>query len=397
MRPTPKGRGPTASGERRQTVARRGVQEGSVYRRGDGRWVGVLHVGYSGGKRQRKSFYGLTRQEVASKLAAAVRDRQLGKSPVPEREMLGAFLMRWLEDTARRTIRPATYRGYEVSLRRHVIPEIGHLRLARLTADDLDALYSRLLDKGLAPKTVRLAHAVIHRALSHALRRGAVAVNVASTVDAPSAPRKEFRTLTPEEAARLLKAALSDRLYGLYALALTCGLRQAELLGLRWADVDLSGAVLSVRQQVYRLDGEWHYTEPKTKAGRRVVSLSGAAVEALRERKLAQNKERLRAATWEDNDLVFANLRGRPIEKGNLLRRSFAPLLERAGLPHLRFHDLRHTAATLLLAEGVHPKVVQERLGHASIATTMDVYSHVLPSLQVDAAERMDRLLTASG
>ena len=378
-------------------MARRGGQEGSIYqRKTDKRWVGTLHVGYANGKRQRKSYYGGTRAEVASRLAGAVRDNQLGKRPVPEREKLGDFLSRWLEEVAKRSVRASTYRGYEVSLRLHIIPEIGHLILARLTADDLDALYSRLLDKGLAPKTVRLCHAVIHRALSHAQRRGAVAVNVASIADAPSAPRREFRTLSPEEAARLLKAALSERLYALYVLALTCGLRQAELLGLRWADVDLNGAVLSVRQQVYRLAGEWKYSEPKTAAGRRTVSLSGSAVEALRERRLAQNKERLRAQTWEDNDLVFCNRVGNPIEKGNLLRRSFGPLLERAGLPHIRFHDLRHACASLLLAEGVHPKVVQERLGHASISTTMDTYSHVMPSLQADAAERMDRLLAAS-
>ena len=377
-------------------MARRGVQEGSVYRRADGRWVAVLHVGYSGGKRQRKSFYGATRQEVASRLAGAVRDRQLGKSPVPEREKLGDFLNRWLEDTARRSIRVSTYAIYEVSLRKHIIPAIGHLKLARLSADDLDGLYSRLLSGGLSPKTVRMIHAVLHRALSHAQRRGAIAVNPASVAAPPSAPRREFRTLAPDEAALLLKAALSDRLYGVYLLALTCGLRQGEILGLRWADVDPNRAVLHVRQQVYRMAGEWVFSEPKTAAGRRTVSLSGSAVEALRERRLAQNKERLRAETWEDLDLVFSNRRGNPIDKANLLRGSFWPLLERAGLPHMRFHDLRHSCASLLLAEGVHPKVVQEMLGHSSISVTLDIYSHVLPSMQADAAEKMDRLLAAS-
>ncbi|MCH7577964.1 MAG: site-specific integrase [Chloroflexi bacterium] len=377
----------------------RGKGEGSIFRRkSDGKWVGSLHLGYGGGKRQRRVFYGATQQDVRRKLAEATRNHERGLTPPPERVKLGDFLQRWLDDTARHNVRPSTLRGYEVSLRLHIIPEIGHLKLARLSADDLDGLYSRLLDKGLAPKTVRLAHAVLHRALSHAQRRGAVTVNAASNVDAPSAPRKEFRTLSLEEASRLLQAALPDRLYGLYVLALTCGLRQAELLGLRWADVDLSGCVLSVRQQVYRLGGEWRFTEPKTKAGRRTVSLSGSAVEALRERRLAQNAERLRATTWADLDLVFSNRLGRPIEKGNLLRRSFAPLLEKAGLPHIRFHDLRHTCASLMLAENVNAKVVSEMMGHSSITVTLDVYSHVLPTMQADAAERMGRLLTtASG
>ena len=377
-------------------ASRRGQNEGTIYQRKDGRWVGVLHVGYSGGKRQRKSFYAATRAEVASRLAGAVRDHQLGKAPVPEREKLGDFLSRWLEDTARHSVRASTYRGYEVLLRLHIIPEIGHLKLARLTADDLDALYSRLLDK-LAPKTVKMAHAVIHRALSHAQKRGAVAVNVASVAEPPSAPRKEFRCLTSEEAARFLKAATGDRFSGLYVLALNTGMRQAELLGLRWADVDLSGAVLHVRQQVYRLKGEWVFSEPKTAASRRTISLSGACVEALRSHRARQLEERLGVgAEWEDNDLVFSNRLGRPMAKENLLRGSFWPLLEKAGLPHVRFHDLRHSCASMLLAANVNPKVVQEMLGHSSIAVTMDTYSHAMPSLQADAAERMGRLLTAS-
>jgi integrase len=377
-------------------ASRRGANEGSVYRRKDGRWAAVLNLGYGGGKRQRKTFYAATRQEVASRLAAAVRDHQLGKAPVPEREKLGDFLQKWLEDVAKHSVRASTYRGYEVLLRLHIIPEIGHLKLARLAPSDLDGLYSRLLAK-LSPKTVKMAHAVIHRALSHAQKRGAVAVNVASIVDAPSVPRKEFRTLSPAEAARLLATARPDRFYGLYVLALNTGMRQAELLGLRWRDVDLSGAVLHVRQQVYRLNGEWVFIEPKTAAGRRTISLSAACVEALRSHRARQLEERLGVgAEWEDNDLVFSNRLGRPMAKENLLRWSFWPLLEKANLPHVRFHDLRHSCASMLLAANVNPKVVQEMLGHSSIAVTMDTYSHSMPSLQEAAAEKLSGLLAAS-
>ena len=377
-------------------ASRRGANEGSIYRRKEGRWVGVLHVGYAAGRRQRKAYYGATRQEVASLLAAAVRDQQRGKRPAPEREKLGPFLERWLDDTARRSIRSSTYMGYERIVRLHIAPEIGDLRLARLTADDLDALYSRLQEKGLAPATISRVHALLHLALAHAQRRGAVAVNVADNVDPPRIPKREFRALLAEEAARLLDASRGDRFHALYVLALGCGLRQAELLGLRWRDVDLAGAVLAVRQQVYRLAREWVYSEPKTAKGRRSVSLPASAVAALREHRQRQNEERLEyGPSWEDSGLVFPNHRGRPMAKENLLRRSFWPLVERAGVPRIRFHDLRHTCATLLLSEGVHPKVVQERLGHSSIAVTMDVYSHVMPTLQKDAAERLDRLLAA--
>ena len=378
-------------------MAKRGKGEGSIYRRKvDGRWCGSITLGYADGRRIRRAFYGATRPEVVSKLAEATRNYQMGKRPAPEREKVGEFLNRWLEDVARRSVRPSTLRGYQVGLRLHIIPGIGHLKLARLRADDLDGLYSRLLEKGLSPKYVRLVHAIIHRGLVHALKRGAVAVNVASTVSAPSAPRKEFRTLSTEEAGRLLAEARSDRFHALYVLALTCGLRQAELLGLRWADVDLDGAVLHVRQQVYRLQGDWVFSEPKTAAGRRTISLSGRAVEALRERRRAQNAERLRSQDWEHLDLVFANRRGRPTERANLQRQSFWPLLKRADLPRVRFHDLRHACASILLAQNVNPKVVQEMLGHSSIAVTMDVYSHAMPSLQAEAADKMDRLFAAS-
>ena len=377
-------------------MAKRGANEGTIYQRKDGRWEGVLNLGYVGGKRQRKSFYAATQAEVHSRMVAAARGLQLGRKPVPEREKLEDFLNRWLEDTARRSVRITTYTIYEVSLRLHIIPEIGHLKLARLSADDLDALYSRLLDKGLSPKTVRMIHAVIHRALSHGRRRGMVAANVADDVDPPKAPRREFHAFSPQEAARFLAAAVSDRLYALYCLALNSGMRQAELLGLRWGDVDLDRAVLHVRQQVCRMAGEWHFSEPKTKAGRRTISLSGACVAALREHHARQLEERLRAKDWQDMNLVFVNQSGCPLDKGNLLRRSFAPLLERAGLPRVRFHDLRHSCASLLLAEGVHPKVVQEMLGHSTISVTMDTYSHTLPSMGAEAAERLGALLAAN-
>jgi integrase len=326
---------------------------------------------------------------VARRLTQALHACQQGLLPPPERETLGRFLLRFLEDVARPSLRPTTYEAYERLARLHILPQLGQLRLARLTAQELQSLYARLLEKGLSPKTVALAHAFLHRVLGQAVRWGLLAQNPADAAEPPRAQRPPARALTPEEAGRLLEAARSDRLYALYVLAVTCGLRQAELLGLRWKDVDLEEATLAVRQRLYRVKGRWVVSEPKTARGRRLVTLPALAVQALR-----QLEERLRAGElWEENGLVFANQLGRPIEKQNLLRRSFWPLLERAGLPRIRFHDLRHTAASLLLSQGVHPKVVQERLGHATIAITMDTYSHVMPSLQREAAARLDSLL----
>lgn len=362
--------------------------EGSIYKRNDGRWAATVSLGDG----RRKSYYGRTRQDVSQKLAKARYEVQQGLPVVPEKETVGAYLHRWIEEIAKPTIRTATYEGYERMIRLHVRPAIGKIRLARLSPDHLSRMYAGLLSKGLSPKSVRLIHAMLHRALRQALRLRLVAVNVSESVDPPRLEHREFRALSPEEVKRLISAAKGDRNEALFILALTTGMRQGEILGLRWADVDLDGAVLAVRQQVYRIRGKWTFTEPKTAKGRRTITLPPMTVEALRRHRVVQSEERLKASDWDDRDLVFPNKHGRPMEKQNLMRRSLRPLLERADLPRIRFHDLRHSAATLLLALGEHPKVVQERLGHSTIMVTMDVYSHVMPSLQRRAAERLDWL-----
>jgi integrase len=187
-------------------------------------------------------------------------------------------------------------------------------------------------------------------------------------------------------------------LHALYILAISTGLRQGELLGLRWSDVDFSNGSLSVRQQVQRSVGgsgrrDWAFTPPKTKASRRAVTLPRIALNALYQHRRRQAEERLKAGPqWADLDLVFPNRLGRPIEKGNLLRRSFWPLLQRAGLPQMPFHALRHTHASILLSRGLHPKIVQERLGHVNISTTHDIYSHVTPTMQQAAADQLDEV-----
>jgi integrase len=221
--------------------------------------------------------------------------------------------------------------------------------------------------------------------------------NPAGFVDAPRPTPPQIQPLAPEQINQLLSASQGDRLHALYVVAVSAGLRQGELLGLRWSDLDLERASLSVQQQVQRTREGWVFSEPKTAKGRRTVTLPRMAIGALRTHRQYQLAERLAAgATWSDHGLVFTNHVGGPIEKQNLVRRSFRPLLTRAGLPMIRFHDLRHSAATLLLHQGVHPKVVQERLGHATIGVTMDIYSHVMPTLQREAADGLDRFFTGT-
>lgn len=309
---------------------RRGKGEGGISQRGDGRWVGRVDLGWIDGRRHVKAYYGATRRQVAEKLKVALRDQQQGLPLPDERQTTGRFLIQWLDDTARHSVRASTYDSYSRLIRKHVIPTLGRTALARLSAEDLASLYSDLLDKGLSGRTVQYAHAVIHRALKQAVRWNLIVRNPADAVDAP-------------------------------------------------------------RPQLGRTSQGLAFSEPKTTRGRRSITLPKVAIETLRAHRAAQLEARLAVGSaWEDQDLIFANVVGRPLERQNVQRRSFKPLLRRAGLPDIRFHDLRHSAATLLLSLGEHPKVVQERLGHATIAITMDIYSHVMPDIQRDTATKLD-------
>ena len=369
---------------------RRANGEGSVYKRKDGRWEARISLDHGG----RKALYGKTRQEVARKLAVAIKAREDGLPPVSERQTVRQYMGHWLEST-RPSLRPKTWLRYEQLLRLHVVPEIGKVRLVRLSPQHLQRLYAGRLDAGLSPGSVVQLHAVLRRALGQAARWGLVARNVASLVTPPRRSRKEMATLSPEQARTLLEAAAGDRLEALYVLAINTGMRQGELLALRWTEVDLNAGALHVRATLQRTREGFVFTEPKTTSSRRQVALTRAAVEALRRHRARQLEERLHVgAAWEDDDLVFANEVGQPLDATAVLRRSFYPLLERSNLPRIRFHDLRHTAATLLLGQGVHPKIVSEMLGHSQIAITLDLYSHVTPTMQRQAVEALETALS---
>lgn len=368
---------------------RRANAEGSVFRRRDGRWAASVSLGPG----RRKTVYGPTRDAVSAKLITLLKAREEGLPLAPERQTTGQYLGQWLE-AVRPTLRPESYRRYEEVCRLHIVPELGKIRLARLAPQDVQAAYARRLEAGLSRTSVQLLHGVLHKALDQAMRWGLVPRNVADLVSAPRRSTPEMRTLSPEEAGTLLEAASGERLEALYVLALTSGLRLGELQALRWRDVNLDGARLRVTATFQGMaNGKLLLAKPKTARSRREVHLSALAVAALRRHRVAQLEERLRAANfWEDHDLVFANERGRPLDGNNFRERAFARLLERAGLPRIRFHDLRHTAATLLMSQGVPIKVASEMLGHADIATTLRTYSHVLPGMQEQAAEAMDRV-----
>jgi integrase len=374
-------------------MGKRGNGEGSITRRKNGSWCAQYTV-YTAEGRKRKTLYGKTRQEVAAKLAKALSDREGGLVFDAENQTVSEYLERWLSDSVKGSVRPKTFDSYEWLVRKHIAPALGRVKLKTLTSAHIQGFYRSKLEAGLSPRTVQYLHVVLHRALKQALRWGLVPRNVSEAVDPPKVRREEIRPLSSDQARRLLEAASGDRFEALYALAIHCGLRQGELLGLRWEDVDLEAGTLHVRRTLNLAKDGPKFTAPKTAKSRRQIRLTAGAVAALRRHHDRQFEESTRlTGLWQDYGLVFATTIGTPINPRNLTSRSFKPLLKRAGLPDIRFHDLRHTCATLLLKRSVHPKLVQELLGHATIAVTLDTYSHLVPGMGDQAANAMESVL----
>jgi integrase len=359
----------------------------------DGGWCAQYTV-YTDKGRKRKTIYGKTRQEVATKLAKALSDRESGLTFDAGNLTLGDYLNRWLHGSVRDSVKQRTFENYEGVVRKHLVPVLGRIKLKALTPAHVQELYRCKMDSGLSSGSVRNIHATLHKALKQAVRWSLVPRNVTEATTAPRFTKKEMQPLTPDHARTLLDAARGDRFEALYVLAITTGLRRGELLGLRWQDVDLKRGYLQVRQQLIRTKKGLSFTTPKGSKSRS-VKLTQRAVDALKSHRKRQLEDKLRlAGLWEDADLVFTTKKGTPFHPDSLTKRSFEPLMKRAGLPQIRFHDLRHTFATVLLAKGTHPKVVQEMLGHASISQTIDTYSHVLPDLQSEAAAAMEDVLS---
>lgn len=373
-------------------MSRRGHGEGSIYRRVDGRWEAALQ---EDGRRQR--WVGRTRTEVAQSLRAAQHAKETGAPLSGPRQTFARFWADWLPGM-RTLLRPRTWTRYEELGRIHLVPALGKLPVSRIGPSHVRAIHDGMLAAGLSPSTAHHAHMVLHRALADAVRWGLVARNASGLVAAPRMAEHPMQTLSEEQARALLEAARGDRFEALYVLAITTGMRQGELLALQWRYVDLEASTLGVTGTLQRGKGTLTIAEPKTPRSRRRVALAPQAVDALRRHRQAQIAERLAAGpAWEDWGLVFSNEVGAPANRDRLIARSFNPLLAQAGLPRIRFHDLRHTAATLLLAQGVHPKIASEMLGHANIAVTLDRYSHVTETMQQGAARAMGELLSRPG
>jgi integrase len=371
---------------------RRGAGEGSIYRRGDGRWVAEVPVGRgSRSKRARRYLYASSRAEVARRLAEALDALKHGISPLDDRLTVAAYLSDWLV-SVRPTIRPRTWRSYEGHVRLWIVPSVGGFSLTRLGPAQVRKLLATVVAAGRKAATSERVHATLRAALGQAQRDGLVLRNVAELVAPPRVPQAEVRPLDAEQARLFVESIRGDRLEALYLSALGTGLRQGELLGLRWEEVDLDAAVLVVRHVLERRDGEYVLSEPKS-GKTRVVPLPALIVTELREHRRRQAEEKLaRRREWQEHKLVFTTATGRPLA-GSTVTHALQRHLERAGLPRQRFHDFRHFAGTAIVAGTGDLRLAQEILGHSSPTLTANVYAHVLPEHRRRAARAIEDAL----
>ncbi len=356
-------------------MARRGQGEGSIYLRKDGRWCASITLE----NRKRKSFYGKTRKEVQEKLRVALNEQKQDILSTGPQQTMKQFLEQWLEEVHKPSIRIGTYKGYRGYLDKHILPALGRIPIQKLTPQHVQAFYTRKQQEGLSAKSINNIHGMLHKALDHAVRWGLVPRNVCDAVSLPKQTRHEM------QARQLLVAARGHSLEGLLTLAVTTGMRSGELLALKWQDINFDTGSLHIRRSMgYISRKDYLEFEPKTAKGRRKIVLPPFVCEALKQHHTRQLEEHLKAGTrWQDHDLVFCNIYGGYLDPAHL-RQRFDKLLKDEGLPDVRIHDLRHSAATILLGMGVPAKVVQEILGHSQISMTMDIYSHVLPDMGVN-------------
>jgi integrase len=377
-------------------AGRRGHGDGSIFKRKLGGkvvgWVAMVDLGFENGKRKRQAFYGRNRDEVQGKLDEARHSLRKGTFVAGPKITTAQWLERWLRDVAKPNVRPSTFRRYKDLTEQHIAPGIGRIPLERLTPADVRQLLNAKAET-LAPRTVHHIRAVLRTALHQAERDGLITRNAAALAESPHVERQEMKSLNPDQARAFQQAIKGDGEEALYLVALDSGLRQGEVLGLRWQDVDLATGVVRVSRALQRVNGKLELVDVKSKTSHRAIKLGAVAAQALRDHHARQSDESGRV-TWLPFGLVFTGAHGLPLD-GTALTKRFQGVLKAAGLPRLRFHDLRHSSASLLLSQHIPARVVMERLGHSTITLTLNTYSHVIAELNQEAADAIDRVLGA--
>jgi len=369
-------------------------QRGSIHRRGDV-WIAYWRTETAEGRKQHtKSFR--TKKEAQQFLTDTMAAIRGGVFSEPSKVTLGEFLLeRWLP-TKKMAVRVSTYASYRGLVERQVVPALGHVQIQQLSADRLDRFYADLVAQGLATKTVRNIHVLLHRALTDAVRKNLVPRNVADAADPPKlnrADREEMKTWTPEQLRQFFAGIANHRLAAAYILAATTGMRRGEVLGVRWRDIDFNARRLHVQQTVLTVEYQIVIGRPKTLRGERKIALDDQTIQVLRNHRATQRQEKqLLGDGYHDQGLVFAREDGTPVHP-DYFSQTFDRTVKRLGLPKIRLHDLRHTHATLGLAAGVHVKVISDRLGHATTSFTQDVYMHAIPAVEEDAADQIANIV----
>jgi integrase len=377
--------------EGERVSARRGWGEGSVHRRKGGGWAAILSMGTRTERdgrehRVRKTVYGRTKAEALAKLHALRVEHPTTGRGFDEDLTLKDWIERWLREVATNNVRASTLENYERDVRKHIIPQLGRVPLRRLTPSAIAEFYRDLATSGTPASSIRAVHLRLHSALEAACDLELISRNPAGRLAKvlPKTADESRRSMDVAQVRQFLSAAQADRLYSMYVLAIYTGLRQGELFALRWSDLDLDAGKLTVSGTLKVTKGKTYVDAPKTRRGRRTVSLPAAPIAALRRHRPAEAD----ASAW-----IFTDADGGPLRRANVTGRSFRPILKRAGLPVFKFHELRHTHASLLAAvPGLHPKVVQERLGHASIDMTLDTYSHLFEGADAGVVAGLDAL-----
>jgi integrase len=366
---------------------------GSIRQRGKNRWQIQIYTGKEDGKPKRyyETIRGLE-DDADRRLREVLTRLDKGVYALPGKLTVAELLNQWLQGYVKTNCSIRTLDSIESIANHHLIPALGHYQLKQLQPQAIQAYYAESCQK-LSSRTVHYHHRILKQAFKYAVRQGYLGRNPCELVDPPKPRPKPMRTLTPEELKTLLETASGNQFYPVIYTAVSTGLRQAELLGLRWRDIDLGLQSISVCQVLYKRRGICEFKEPKTSHSKRRVSMTAKLVDYLSEYKGERESLSLHLGRLpKPDDLIFANVEGKPIDPG-VLTHNFARIAKRVGLEGVRFHDLRHTFASLMLLRGAKPKVISEALGHSSVAFTMDVYSHILPGMQSDAMALLDEVL----
>jgi len=372
---------------------------GSKTKRGKNTWrIRVALEPDANGKRRNynATVYGSSK-DADDAILNKLKERNQGILIQASTKSLDQFLDEWLAESAKPRLAESTYWNYEYLLKLYVRDVLGSRRLSSIKTRDIQKLYNGLTAAGRSARTVRYVHAILASAFSSAIKWHMLAVNPCSHADLPKKAHTEMKAFSRAEAKRFLEACKTDKLGTMFAFALVTGMRPEEYLGLKWSDLDFEKCTATVQRTLVRRKskgGGWYFGEPKTAKSRRTVPIGKKIIPELRSLRSAQLELMMKLGTeYERNDLVFATDLGKPLDLKNIRNRNFARILKAADLEGFRVYDLRHSMATLMLAEGVNPKMVSERLGHANIALTMDTYSHVLPDMQQEATARLDNVL----